>query len=132
MEGSEARLVNRIDVRPKVKETGDSGEGAGFLLVECLDSKMNRSHSLSVSQILECSSTKQESNRLALEPGNKGGGMFKQRKKTTILPCPPCCKQCDFDDDKYDDDKYDDEKYDNDKYDDDKCSNSCGCLWAAQ
>ena len=81
MEGSKARLVNRIDVRPKVKETGDSGEGAGFLLVECLDSKMNRSHSLSISQILECPSTKQESNRLALEPGKKVGDVQTEKEE---------------------------------------------------
>ena len=84
MEGSEATLVNCVDVRPEVDEAGDGGEGAGLLLVEGLDSQMDRSHALSVSQILERPSTKQEDDRLALEPAQRG--MLKERKNATILP----------------------------------------------
>ena len=72
MEGSEARLVSCVDVGPKVNEAGDGGDGAGFILFEGLDSQMNRSHSISVPQILGCPSTKQEGYCFALEPYERG------------------------------------------------------------
>ena len=76
MEGGEARRVGGIDVGPKVNEAGDRGQGAGLLIVKSFDSKMKSGHSISVSQFLVGSPTKQEQHRIVLEPAERDSSSF--------------------------------------------------------
>ena len=76
MESGEARLVTGVDVDPEVDEVGDGGQGAGLLLVGGFDGEMKSGHSISVSQFLVCSPTKQEQHRIVLEPAERDSSSF--------------------------------------------------------